>query len=232
MKTGVVFDAEAVFAEEFDKALCKEVSKSPYPIEDWQWSGRSKPERSIEQWRERGPACVQAYIDWYENEPDASVWVTPDGRPAIELDLTVPFGSVQVKMGIDQVIQLGTALVVVDLKSSAKPPKSVRQLAIYASGIEKTYGIRPRYGAYFMNRGSAKGGEMVYFQRPVPLDSYQYSHAYLTAEFEAFEQARRAGIFLSNPGEACGRCAVARACSAVGGQDARRYDPSHPAFKR
>src|SRR5262249_50801069 len=124
--------------------------------------------------------------------------------------------------------KLGTALVVVDLKSSAKAPESVRQLGIYASGIELAYGVRPKYGAYFLPRDES----MKFFQRPVPLTGYEHSVEYLTREFQAFERGREAGVFVAAPGRQCGRCGVAHACLAIGGAKARQYDPAHPHFRR
>lgn len=226
MKTGIEFDTETVFRAEFSKALDKEVRKSGWALEDWFWSGRQKPETSVEWWDENGPAVAQNYIDWYENEPDASIWITPDGRPAIELDLTVNFGDIPVRMQIDQVLKLGSALVVVDLKGSVKAPDSLRQIGLYACGIELMGWPRPRYGAYILPRDPVK-----LFKRPVPLDGPQYSISYLARELAMFERGRQAGVFPANPGRACGRCGVAHACLAAGGARAKDLDPSHPHFR-
>jgi putative RecB family exonuclease len=227
MKTGIDFDAETVFSYELSKAWAIEENKSGFKLEDWYWSGRQKPETSMEWWQANGAALVRNYIDWYETHPDVRVWTTPDGQPAIELELTVQFGEIPVKMAIDQVLLMGSALVVVDLKTSAKAPENPRQLGIYACGIEKKYGIRPKYGAYFLPRDP-----MRYFQRPVCLDEPQYGIEYLTKEFAMMEKGRSEGIFVANPGRACGRCGVAHACLAAGGAQARKLDPAHPAHGR
>jgi putative RecB family exonuclease len=216
------FDAEAVFADEFAKAIEVDERKSGFPLEQWFWSGRQKPETSREWWEANGGGLVQKFIGWYEAHPDVKVWITPDGKPAVELDLRVMFGEVEVVMAIDVVFQMGTALVVTDFKTSAKAPGSYRQLGIYASGVELKYGIRPKYGAYFLPRDD------VPFQRPIDLGAPQYSVPYLTREFAMFEQARSGAIFPANPGQSCGRCGVAHACLANGGARAREFDPAHP----
>lgn len=216
------FDVKEVFEHEFEEAVCNEAEKSGFALEDWFYSGRMKPENSVAWWDENGPVLAQRYIDWYESHDDVTVWITPDGKPAIELELRVKFGDTEVVMAIDQVLRMGTALVVTDLKTSAKAPESFRQLGIYACGIELAYGIRPKYGAYFLPR------DEVPFQRPVDLSSPQYSIAYFTREFAMFEQGVSEGIFPANPGRSCGRCSVAHACLAVGGAQSRQFDPAHP----
>ena len=222
------FDVKAVFLEEFAKAVQSEVSHSGFPVSEWFWSGRRTPEEDIAWWQANGPQLVQNFIDWYEYNPDISVWVTPDGVPAIELPLEVTFGSVPFRGYIDLVLQIGTALVVVDLKTSAKVPVTPRQLGFYASGIELAYGIRPRYGTWFMNRGIGRSEPKTFFQRPVDLGVPQYSIAYLTRELEQFERGIQAGVFPANPGDNCARCGVAYACTAASGHKARELDPNYP----
>lgn len=220
------FDAKAVFAAEFDAAIGRERDKSGFALEDWFWSGRQKPENSVAWWQENGPGLVQRYIDWYEAHDDVTVWIAPDGKPAVELELRAMFGEVEVVMAIDQILKMGTALVVTDLKTSAKAPESPRQLGIYACGVELAYGIRPKYGAYFLPRDD------VPFQKPYDLGARQYSVDYFTREFAMVEQGIREGIYPANPGRSCGRCSVGHACLANGGAKAREFDPAHPHFGR
>jgi hypothetical protein len=225
VKTGMDFDPVESFRHAFSKAISAEVDRSGFGIGDWFPSGRQSPLNAADWWWDNGPDLVRKYIDWYEASDDISVWTAPDGRPAVELDLTVRFGEVDVQMVIDQVLQVGSALVVTDLKTGAKAPESSLQLGIYACGIERAYGIRPKYGAYWMHRSDNPF-------KPVPLDGYEHSIRYLTGEFARFSRARTAGAYVANPGKQCDRCPVAHACIAAGGKDARKYDPSHPAYKR
>jgi putative RecB family exonuclease len=225
------FDVNAVFQAELDRAIADEVSHSGFQVADWFWSGRRSPEEDVAWWRENGPAMVEAFVQWYEHEVDAEVWVTPDGIPAIELPIEVMFGTIPVRMVLDLVLQIGTALVVVDLKTSARQPDSHRQLGIYACGLELKYGVRPRYGTFFMNRGVGKADAKQFFLRPIELNRPQYSIPYLAAEFEAFERGVKAQVFPAHPGEACSRCGVAYACCEVGGVKARELDPNWPGVR-
>jgi hypothetical protein len=230
----MTFDAASVFETEFTAALEHDEAKSGFELKDWFRSGPQLPATSVQWWREHGPQQVQNYIDWFESS-GAQIWTVPTvGKPwppAIELDLTVNFGDVAVRMIIDQIVVLSGALIVVDLKSSAKVPSSTRQLGIYASGIELAYGIRPRYGTYFMTRGVERKGETTYFQRPIELSGYEHSIEYLTREFAMVERGIEQGLFPAHPGDSCARCGVAWACSAVGGSEARVYDKSHPEYR-
>jgi putative RecB family exonuclease len=224
------FDVRAVFLEELDQAVKDEARKTGFEPDEWFWSGRMSGPEAIEWWKERGPEYVQNFIDWWEHNPEAEVWITPDGTPAIELPFEVSFGDTEVRGFIDLVLQIGTALVVVDWKSSAKAPDTSRQLAIYACALELKYGIRPRYGTHFMVRGTGpRNGPKTFFQRPVELSGPQYSVAYLAQEFAMAEAGIRAGAFPANPGERCGRCGVAYACTETAGPRASELDPNYPA---
>lgn len=222
------FDVAAVFAEELARAVQDEERKSGFPASDWFWSGRMSGPEAIAWWELNGPGFCRNFVDWWEHNPDLSVWVTPDGQPAIELPLNVNFGSVPVRGYVDLVVQAGTALIVVDLKSGARAPANMRQLAVYASGIELAYGVRPRYGSFFMARGAGRSEPKTFFTRPVELSAPQYGIQYLTGELEQFERAVQAGVFPANPGDNCGRCGVAYACTEVGGYKARELDPNYP----
>lgn len=224
------FDVNAVFQAELAKAVADEVKHSGFELSDWMTAGRQKDgHEAVAWWQENGPEMAQNFIDWYEMNPDIAVWVTPDSIPAIELPIEVMFGSVPYRGYVDLVLQIGTALVVMDLKTSAKVPASYRQLGFYASGIELAYGIRPRYGTFFMNRGTGpRNGPKTFFQRPVELSAPQYSIAYLTQELEQFERGVQAGVFPANPGDNCGRCGVSYACTATGGAKAKQFDPNYP----
>jgi RecB family exonuclease len=93
-------------------------------------------------------------------------------------------------------------LVVLDLKTGARTPSSDLQLAVYAAGIERKYGVRPTYGAYWMAREG--------------ITSQLSPLAYLPADriealVENFDKARKAGIFLPNTTN-CFYCGVAQYC--------------------
>jgi hypothetical protein len=221
------FNTEEVFREELLKAYEKDREKAAFEPEEWHLGGRGK--ENLDWWMEHGAAIAQNFIDWYEARDDVNVWIAPDGRPAIELDLLVNFGDIPVKMYVDLVLEIGRdnpALVVTDYKSGSTRPKNHRQLGIYATGIERTFGIRPRYGTYFMCRGGKNGDE--FFLQPAELSAPQYSYEYLSGLFETAERGINACSYPSNPGDACRTCQVAYACTEVQGEKAHLLDPNYP----
>jgi putative RecB family exonuclease len=226
------FNVAAVFREEMDLAVAEEVTRSGFAVSEWFWAGPRNGQQAIEKWYEDGPAYVQNFIDWYELNPDVEIWTTPDGIPAIELPFEIMLGGTQVRGCIDLVLKAGSALIVTDLKSGAKAPDNNRQLAIYACALEIEYGIRPRYGTWFMCRGLGRGDKpKTYFVRPVELDRPQYSAAYLAREFAQAGKGISEGVFPAKPGERCGRCGVAYACTEAAGPQARQLDPNYPGAK-
>ncbi len=227
------FDVEAVFLEEFAKAVKAEEDSSGFPPDEWTIAGRGREDRAW--WEVNGAAIAQSFITWYESRDDVRVWVTPDSVPAIELGFTAQFGTVPVRMYIDLILEMGAAnpaLVIVDLKSGSRKPDNPRQLAVYASGVEQKYGIRPRYGAYFMARGSGTGETKTYFQTPVPLWLPQHSLGHLAGEFEMLDRGVKNQVFPSHPGEQCRRCSVSYACMDAGGHMAPLLDPNYPRRNR
>ena len=219
------FPWDEVFQEEFTRAVKKDAAKSGFEPDTWFVPGRGNTQREP-WWREQGPQFAASFGEWFEATPDARVWIAPDGRPAIELELRVNFGGIPVVMYVDLILKLGSALVVTDYKSSAKEPSSLTQQGFYACGVELAYGkqYRPRYGTHFMCRGiEQKDGSKRYFMPPQPLDDYRYSIPYYTRQLEMLDRADRGGIFLPNPGDHCRVCGVNHACEAVGGADAANY---------
>lgn len=206
----MTFDVTGVFNAELDAAIAEQQSKGGIPLADWFNAGPRKPSQDVDWWRGNGPALVQKYIDWYEAHPDIEVWITPDGKPAIELDLTVMFGEVPVRCIIDQVLKSGTALIVTDLKSGSIKPENVQQLAIAACCLELEYGIRPKYGTHFLHRQDKP------FCKPTELSGYQHSVQFFTEQFRMLDQSVRQGLFIARPGKQCVRCGVASFCPAMG----------------
>lgn len=229
----VKFPVEQVFAEELAEAYSAELKHTTFSPDDWFTAGRGKGE-DLDWWMANGARLAQNFIDWYEANPEFTIWVTPDGVPAIELPFEVKFGQVPVKGYIDLVLEhrkTGT-LIVTDLKSGSTKPKNNRQLGIYATALERKYGIRPRYGSYFMCRGTGKDEDnKVYFQPPAELGGVEYSYEYLSGEFLNLEYGVKFEVFPASPGDNCRRCGVAHACLEVHGENARELDPNWPKGK-
>lgn len=203
------------FREQLDKLRAKNPNESAW---------RSSPSEPIETWNQMGPAFVQAYIDWRQRAP-YEIWTTPDGKPAIELDVsgTLPGCPVEIKGYVDRVFHdpVFDQLIIVDLKTSKRPPKSADQFGVYAALLEVKYGVRARIGTPFMNRRASLG-------TPYELD--KYTPAFVGEMFgEAWTQIQ-SGQFDANLSE-CFICDVSAACAAKGGPLAAQFDPYSPDFK-
>lgn len=191
----------------------------------WRWS-QSEP---IPKWREQGLEFVRAYIDWRERSP-WEVWWTPDGNPAIELDVsgTLPGCPVEIKAYLDRVLHdpVFDRLVIVDLKTGKRPPKNADQFGTYKALLEQKHGVVADLGAPFMNRKGTLG---------TPFDLAEHTPESVGAVYgEAWEQVQKgleAGEWPANGFDSeCFICDVSAACAAKGGPLAAKYDPTHPDF--
>jgi hypothetical protein len=103
-----------------------------------------------------------------------------------------------------------------DVKTGSKLPDSALQLGVYAEAVEQTYGLRPRWGDYFMCKNNSP---------TKPFDLSGYTAARLGRWFARLDRAVNAGVFIPNPGDACRTCSVSRFCDAVG-EDRETYGGS------
>jgi RecB family exonuclease len=182
------------------------------------------PSEPIEVWNQMGPEFVRAWIDWRQRSP-YEIWTAPDGTVGIEMDVSgrLPGCSVEIKGYIDRVFHdpVFDQIIIVDLKTSKRPPKSADQFGVYAALLEAKYGVRARLGAPFMNRLATLGK---------PYELAEYTADSVGAMFgEAWEQIQ-SGSFEPNLNE-CFICDVSASCSAKGGPLAAQFDPYDSGFK-
>jgi putative RecB family exonuclease len=154
-------------------------------------------------WHTSGPMWVSEYIAWRKHNPNWKIWIAPDGRPAIELELMPVVAGVPVKMVIDRVFEVNGQLVIVDLKTSKNTPTSTLQLGFYKLGLEETFGIKVDWGNYYMSRGS-NTVEMV--------DLSGYTYDKMEFLIKGFDKARKAGIFLPNTNSCQYMCGLTAHC--------------------
>lgn len=208
------------FQEALDEAIREEEERSGFPKAEWTVTGRPSkawPDRENEDWwRTQGPIFCDSWDRWHQQSP-WQIWVTPEGVPAIELELHPIFGGMLDVLFIDRVmVTQDGELVVLDLKSGSRVPAGLEQLGDYATGMEQLLGLRPTYGTFWMAR---KG----YNTPPANLD-----HITQQAVDYRYERARagmEAGIFIAHPSNLCDSCPVRDACYAVKGKDAHLYTP-------
>ena len=154
-------------------------------------------------WQNQGPRWVEAYIAWRKANPTWKIWTAPDGNPGIELALTPVVAGVPVKMIIDRVFEVNGELVIVDLKTSQNTPTSSLQLGFYKLGLEQTFGIKVKWGTYYMSRGS-NVSEMV--------DLSEYSYDKMEYLITQFDKARKNAIFLPNTNSCQYMCGLTEYC--------------------
>ncbi len=200
---------------------------SGVPAEDWRTSGRRSkalPDgEDLEFWQAEGLRQVETYLDWYKRS-GWQIATMPDGKPGIEWEAEVVFGGAHVRLVIDAVYQLNLppwtdatpdTLVVVDYKTGSRNPATGPiQLGLYASAIEKVYGIRPKWGAIYMSRK----GELADLVDLTPwsIEFYDYQFAAMDAHIET-------GYLPPTVGDHCGFCSFKDYCTAVGGSKASEY---------
>lgn len=216
------FPVAMVFDTYFDAQLEKAREKEP---NENKW--RKSQTEPIEVWRANGLQFVQAWIDWRERSP-WEIWTTPDGQPAIELDISgkLPGCPVEIKAYLDRVFwdPVFKKHHIVDLKTGKKPPKSADQFGTYGALLKAKYGIDVDSGVPFMNRRGSLGK---------PFDLTEYTPEYTGEIFgEAWEQVQeyaRTGQWPANTSE-CFICDVSASCAAVNGPLAHLHDPASPGF--
>jgi putative RecB family exonuclease len=165
-------------------------------------------------WFDNGPKMVNFWTQ-FRQDSGFNMYQLPDGSEAIETELNQEVGGVPIKAFLDRLMVAPTGeLVIVDIKTGSKPPAGLTQLGIYAILVEKTFGVRPSLGSYFM----ARTGELT---QPENLDRYTESR--LGSWAKGFELAMENKIFIPSVGFMCGTCSVNSACYAVGGKDSHLY---------
>ncbi|MEW1547498.1 RecB family exonuclease [Streptomyces tsukubensis] len=217
-----LFRAPAIFEAFFEAQLAQLREKEP---NENKW--RRSSAEPIETWRRIGLEFVRSYIDWRERSP-WKIWTTPDGEPAIELDVSgfLPGCPVEIKAYLDRVFfdPLFKKLWIVDLKTGKRPPKTPDQFRTYGALLKAKYGTGADYGVAFMNR---KGT----VDKPHDLSLSDATPEAVGAVYGAAWEQIQSGDFPANgfPSE-CFICDVSAACAAKGGPLAAQYDPDHPLY--
>ena len=208
-----MFDSTAVFNMRWD-ANFKE-SDNGKPFRAGGRATKAYPNKEDAQWwLDNGPKMVDFWVQFREDS-GWKLYELPTGKVSVETELNFEIQGVEVKGFLDRLmVSPEGELVVVDIKTSGKPPATNTQLGIYAILVEKILGVRPTKGAYFL----ARTGELT---PPVPLDMYTENR--FGSWLNKFKLAVENDIFIPAPGFMCGTCSVNTACYAVNGKDSHLY---------
>lgn len=206
-----------LFHEELDAQVAEEVDRHPeFPKSEWRASGRASklwPDKENEAfWRASGPTWLMNWVNWRLNNPAWEI-ARIGGVPAIEAEIGGAFGLTGLPMlgYIDRVFfnPATSEYMVLDLKTGVRTPADSLQLGTYSLMLEMVYGIRPRWGAFWMAR---TGGTSV----PVDLHA-EWPHERLEHEIRSAESVIRGSVLSCNVGGYCPTSAVAKDCYACGG---------------
>lgn len=199
--------------EVFNDAVKETEERSSIPSSEWKVAGRKTAARpdgeDLPFWQNDGLKQVESYYKWYASS-GWKIATMPDGRPGIEWAADVTFGGTPVRMVVDAIYQVGEDLVIVDYKTGSRTPFGAIQAGLYASGIERMYGIRPKWGAFFMTRK----GELDEL-----LDLSPLSMEYFDYVFGAMNHSTMNGWFPPSVGESCRMCSFTAQCPAFGSKD-------------
>jgi hypothetical protein len=160
----------------------------------WRAGGRSTKANPDKEngvwWALEGRTMLQKWADWRTGSHGWKLWSDGNGIPAIEIGMNPVIGGVTVQMHIDRVMVTPEGeLIILDLKTGARTPSSDLQLAFYAVGMEKTFGIRPKYGTYWMAREGTT----------TPLVDLDFYTMEMIEQMVAdFDRARQAHLFIAN----------------------------------
>lgn len=202
-------EAKAMFAEVYSRTIGELCEETPN-FEWWFWSGPYSGERDVERRFQIGLEQVEKFVAWRES-PGQTIWVTPDGVPAIELPFQVELDGIIVRGFIDAVVVVDGVLRVRDYKTGNSPGDDF-QLGVYALAVEILFGVRPETGDYWMAGKSGKPAGPT-----APYDLSEWTHDRVTARFHEVEALIQAGRFdpLPEPSK-CSFCDVNYHCSFFG----------------
>lgn len=154
-------------------------------------------------WFKAGREMLDSWIKFRTGELGWQIWEAPNGTPAIEISMSPEVAGIPVQMGIDRVMVTPAGeLVILDLKTGQRTPSSDLQLAFYAYGMSRTFGIRPQYGTYWMARQGITS--------PL-IDLDFYTNEMIEDIIVKFDSARKAEIFLPNYSH-CKMCGFTNIC--------------------
>lgn len=199
--------------EIFNESVRLSEEKTGIPSSEWKTVGRktaSRPDgEDLNFWQNDGLKQAESYLKWLE-QSSWQIATMPDGRPGIEWDADVHFGGTPVRFIVDAIYQVGEDLVIVDYKTGSRTPFGMIQAGLYASGIERLYNVRPKWGAFFMTR-QAQLDDLFSLDHLTP-EYFDYVYA-------AMNHSVLAGYFPPSVGDSCRTCSFMDKCPAMGKTD-------------
>jgi len=204
--------------EEIFQSQIEQIQKrTDVPLAQWKTVGRKTKANpngeDLAFWKADGLRQVEMYGQWLAKS-GWQIATMPDGQPGIEWKAETTFGGAPVRAIVDAIYKVGNDLVVIDYKTGSRTPFGMIQMGLYASAIERVYGVRPKFGAFYMTRK----GELSDLT-----DLSTWSMDYFDYGFAAMNAAIDTGFFPPNVTDACSYCSFADYCIAVNGSKSAAY---------
>lgn len=207
-------DTEKLFTDAFLAEVEDRKERTTYTPEEWTAGGRASKawpnKEDASWWLTNGPVILDKWHQWWENlkAEGWSVWITPGGVPAIELEVKARIGSTLWRCFIDTVlVDPDGDLVIVDWKSGSMEPVAPIQLGTNALAMEKTLGVRPKYGAYFMAKRTADITHVY--------DLSIYDEATVGPWATAAALMEKQALYIPHPSNLCNACGVRDYCAVM-----------------
>lgn len=188
-----------------------------YDPTEWTAGGRASKawpkKEDASWWLTEGPKMVDSWCKWWSTMKTEgwTLWRTPQGVPAIELEVFAEIGGQRFRCFIDAVFVDGDGdLVCIDWKSGREPTAPI-QLGSYALAMEKTLGARPKLGAFYLARKGDLGH--VY-------DLSIYTEDVVGPWLQRAAEIEKQGLFIPHPSSLCSACSVREWCLIMGGAKA------------
>jgi RecB family exonuclease len=210
-------DYQQLFTDAFLEEVEERKAKTSFDPEEWTAGGRaSKAWPNKEDptwWLTNGPAILEKWAAWWEARKAEgwSIWTAPGNVPAVELEVKAHIGSTMWRCYIDTVlVDPDGDLVIVDWKFGSMEPPAPVQLGTNALAMEKTLGVRPKYGAFFMGKK--------HFDITHLYDLDIYTEEVVAPWADRAARMEREGMFIPHPSNLCGSCGVRSHCLVMGGE--------------
>jgi putative RecB family exonuclease len=220
---GVEARGPSTFIDAFREEIRKRIDSTGIPEEQFKISGKKSVawpnKEDKEWWIYHGQSFVENYVNWQQRYP-GTIWITPDGVPAIEISVDANYGGAVVPGYIDRIFEevdpwtRRKTLRVIDLKAGRTTPTDPLQLAVYAWGLPNLW-PRPVIGSYFMARDGMLVGN---YDLTDSLRMLQY-------EFGGAWKAINAGYFPARQSFMCNYCSVRDFCWAKEGDLSDQVKP-------
>ena len=209
-------EISALWEEYLAVAVAEQQKRTDAPVSEWKATGRASRQwpnkEDREFWEKSGPSWVLNYLTWRMNNPS---WEVADinGAPAIEAEIGGTFRGASLPLigYIDRVFYNPTTKehMVVDIKSGTRTPADTLQLGTYSLMLDLMYGIRPRWGAFWMARTGSTS---------VPADLHRdWPHERLEHEILTAEKIIRGEALSCNVGGFAASSSAAQFCYACTG---------------